>query len=215
MKMRSLKSAFRRVAGMMALMPVLAFDGCGGQAGPVEPPVAVGRQRPDEGRPLTKGEVRLAKSIFGSSLDTGVIRLRFSDAPSPRNEFRVAEAFTDNSICFYGRDYASADFSRETNIFKYGNFMHELTHILQSQRKNTTREICMEDPYYTLSPRRAFGDYCSEQQAAMVEDYFRRMILHGTSQWNHRDTPQSDALLRNVVEDYFPEARKTRVKWAL
>ena len=125
-------------------------------------------------RPLTLGEIELARSVFGDAIDYARVRMvRRRWWPfQPRN---VAMAPT-GSIHFHPRsDLWSEDFARE-NLMKQGIFIHELTHVWQSQKRGRFYLPLMRHPFckysYSLIEGRRFEDYGLEQQAEIVRHRF-------------------------------------------
>ena len=96
-------------------------------------------------RPLTSGEIELARSVFGDAIDYARVRMvRRRWWPfQPRN---VAMAPT-GSIHFHPHsDLWSEDFAGE-NLSKQGIFIHELTHVWQSQRRGRFYLPLMRHPF--------------------------------------------------------------------
>lgn len=176
----------------------------------------------DSTRSLTQGETDLVQSVFKNEIDTAFIENRFYSHYKPMpggNRPADVHAMDRKNINYYGRVYQSDDYSRETDLYNYGLFMHEMTHMWQKQGLLFYIANC-ETYKYTLTPESRFGDFCTEQQASLVEDYSRRMLhptqgptrMHiGSFGYAVMDTPETDALLQKVVEDKFPQARVTRL----
>jgi len=162
------------------------------------------------GVPLTAGEAAFVKSIFGDAIDTRKVKKYYSAKVKPGTEkgFVIpAETFGDDCIKFYGPQYKVDDYSKTNNIFNFGTFIHEMTHIWQNQN-NIPSKLLPDgsDIYnYTLTPTSTFSDFGWEQQAKLIENY-ARTYLYSTP------VDKEDPLLQKVVEDEFPQARKTRLK---
>ena len=137
--------------------------------------------RPMHGRPLTPGEIALARPIFGDALDYDRPRL-FCGKWWPFQPRRSAMAPTGN-IHFHpdGGGY-SDDFSRES-LGRQAFFIHELTHVWQAQAKGRFYLPLMRHPFcryrYALDPRKPFSRYGLEQQAEIVKDAF--LASHGAA----------------------------------
>lgn len=133
------------------------------------------------GRPLTPGEIALARPIFGDSLDYARPRL-FQGKWWPFQPPRTAMAPTGN-IHFHpvGGGY-SDDFSKEP-LGQQAFFIHELTHVWQAQAKGRFYLPLMRHPFcryrYTLDPAKPFNRYGLEQQAEIVKDAF--LASHGAA----------------------------------
>jgi hypothetical protein len=172
------------------------------------------------GVPLTKGEASFVESIFGKKIKTGRIRKYFSE----KEREGVAAATIDaRRIKFYSHEHHSNDYSRSDDIYNYGAFIHEITHTLQIRNslRMVFNRIFRTGAYeYELSPTSRFGKFGIEQQASITEDYARQFLYQGSQdkgakgdeyKLSHSDTYQKQAFLKKVVEDKFPEARKTRL----
>jgi hypothetical protein len=122
-------------------------------------------------RGLTEAEVALARSVFGSAIRYDKVTLRrrkfFPFQPrkitmAPRGHVHFhprGEAYCD--------DFALADFR------KRGLFVHELTHVWQSQQKGEWYLPLHRHPFcrysYSLKPGWTLEQYGIEQQAEIVK----------------------------------------------
>lgn len=134
-------------------------------------------------RPLTSGEVELARSIFGAALDTSRVCVH-ARAYLPGQAKRVA--MTPNGEVWFRPEDHKPDFSRTVGDSAW--LVHELVHAWQFQTGRSVRlrglleqvgRLFGRNPYLygLLDPMRPYRSYNNEQQAAIVEDYFR--IGHG------------------------------------
>ncbi len=127
-----------------------------------------------QGRPLTTGEVELARSIFGGTMDYSRVRL-FRGKWWPLQPRRSAMAPT-GSIWFHpdGGGW-SDDFSKEP-LGLQAFWMHEMTHVWQAQKRGRLYLPLMRHPFcryaYELQPGRPFERYGIEQQAEIVRHVF-------------------------------------------
>ena len=127
-----------------------------------------------QGRPLTSGEVELARSIFGGAMDYSRVRL-FRGKWWPLQPRRSAMAPT-GSIWFHpdGGGW-SDDFSKEP-LGLQAFWMHEMTHVWQAQKRGRLYLPLMRHPFcryaYQLEPGRQFERYGIEQQAEIVRHRF-------------------------------------------
>ena len=130
-------------------------------------------------RPLTGGEAALAQRIFGETLKVARVRIH-NRRYLPWQASKVA--MTPNGEVYFGAEDYKADFSRLKEDAAW--LMHELTHAWQYQSGRSvkvrglieqTQELLGHSAYRygRIDPSRAFASYRNEQQAAMVEDYFR------------------------------------------
>jgi hypothetical protein len=136
------------------------------------------RQLAMNSRPLTSGEVRLGKSKFGSAInyrDTAVVRGAY---------LPFARTMSPNGKMYYpGLEY-SPDFSRELPALQ-SKFIHEMTHVFQYQGLGYgTAALAAAHIFHgqykylpVKNPDRPFFNYGIEQQAMIMQDYFR--LEHG------------------------------------
>ncbi|MBU6475217.1 MAG: hypothetical protein KGL10_05110 [Alphaproteobacteria bacterium] len=130
-------------------------------------------------RPLTSGEIDLARSLFGGAIDYAAVRVhdggyaliqRRNSGMTPRGEI-------------YTRDCYSADYAREPGD-RRAFFLHEMAHVWQYQNKilhpvgeavklQLKHRFNYKSAYYfSLDPKKDLTDYGMEQQAAIIEDYY-------------------------------------------
>lgn len=143
-------------------------------------------------RRLTAGEIALAKTVFGDSVDYGAIWLHDKRILPPGIQHRHQAVAKGNDISFPRSAYAE-DFSAETDAKKQSVFIHELTHVWQHQNKvcstaweatkETLRHFFNYQKAYLhrLEPGRDLMSYGFEAQAAIVQDYFL-LTRHGVSE---------------------------------
>ncbi len=125
-------------------------------------------------RPLTPGEIVLARSIFGDAIDYGRVRM-VRRKWWPFQPQSVAMAPMGNIHFHPHSDLWSEYFSREP-LHRQGLFIHELTHVWQTQKRGRFYLPLMRHPFcrygYDLEPGRRFEDYGLEQQAEIVRHRF-------------------------------------------
>jgi hypothetical protein len=125
-------------------------------------------------RRLTKGEVALARSVFGGAVDYSKVTIRrrkwFPFQPrkttmAPRGHLHfhpLGEAYCD-------------DFSAATP-HRQGLFIHEMVHVWQTQTRGDWYLILHRMPWasykYQLKPGWTLEDYGIEQQAEIVRHAF-------------------------------------------
>ncbi|WP_350561885.1 type IV secretion protein Rhs [Psychrobacter sp. CAL346-MNA-CIBAN-0220] len=120
-----------------------------------------------QARPLSAGEIILARSVFGSNIQLDKVQLKTTwwvlknYAVSP-----------NGNIYFNPADWV-VDFS-EVAVTKQSWLIHELTHIWQLQQGlKVVRGALINRRYsYVLIAGKSFFKYGIEQQARMVQDYF-------------------------------------------
>lgn len=125
-------------------------------------------------RPLTAGEVELARSMFGDAIDYDKVRLvRGKWWPlQPRG---IVMAPTGN-VHFHPADPRWSDDFSQATLAMQGLLIHELTHVWQTQTRGRYYLPLMRHPFcryaYELVPGRAFNRYGLEQQAEIVRHAF-------------------------------------------
>jgi hypothetical protein len=125
-------------------------------------------------RPLTPGEIELARSMFGDAIDYDPVRMiRGKWWPFQPRETVMAPV---GNIHFHpDGPLWSEDFSRE-RLSLQGLFIHEMTHVWQAQTCGRFYLLLMRHPFcrygYKLIEGRPFERYGLEQQAEMVRHCF-------------------------------------------
>lgn len=171
-----------------------------------------------DNRPLTAGEIKLARRIFGNSLDYDKIRI--ANRRIMKFQPEHGGLCTGNTINISGRAYAD-DYSQMQSFNLQSFFIHEMTHMWQFQKsplyfgKKFMKEILshrfnyMAKAYqYTLENGKSFDDYGLEQQACMVQDYFAWSINQGSGQ-SHKcqnkdlKTEERIVILKEILRPYF------------
>ena len=125
-------------------------------------------------RSLTLGEIELARSVFADAIDYSKVQLiKGKWWPfQPRN----AAMAPMGSIYFHpDGGIWSEDFSKEP-LGRQGFFIHEMTHVWQTQAKGRFYLPLMRHPFcryrYQLVEGRPFERYGLEQQAEIVRHAF-------------------------------------------
>lgn len=136
---------------------------------------AVSAQCPAGGeRPLSLEEIALVRSVFGTAIDTGPVRIR------RRKWFPFQPVGTTIAPCGHlhfhplSANYAD-DFGR-ADLGLQGHFIHEMTHVWQAQVHGKYYLPLMRHPFarygYRLKPGRPLKRYGLEQQAEIVRHAF-------------------------------------------
>jgi hypothetical protein len=163
-------------------------------------------------RPLTKGEIQLARQVFGDSIDYAAVKIH--DKPylpllplQPKNS-----GMTPNGE-IYTRDSYSPDYSRE-NLYTRAFFIHEMTHVWQYQNKvlhpaaeavklNLKHKFNYAAAYdFQLDKSKDLVRYDMEQQAAIVQEYF--LLKHRKA-----DATQYEAVLKKFLDNPSYARRKS------
>lgn len=125
-------------------------------------------------RPLTPGEVTLARSVFGTAIDYAKVTVRrrkwfpfqprkVTMAPRGHLHFHPLSA-----------NYCD-DFSRVA-LTKQAHFIHEMTHVWQVQTRGEWFLLLNRMPWsrydYSLKPGQSLDRYGVEQQAEIVRHAF-------------------------------------------
>jgi hypothetical protein len=125
-------------------------------------------------RPLTSGEIELARSVFGDAIDYDAVRLvRRKWWPFQPKGIVMAPT---GHIHFHPKGpHWSEDFSQE-QLPLQGLFIHEMTHVWQAQTRGRFYLPLMRHPFcrygYKMIEGRPFDRYGLEQQAEMVRHRF-------------------------------------------
>lgn len=181
------------------------------------------RSYAEQSAPLTTGEAALARAVFGPDFQTGTITKHYHRAMPPTHDARNARdvlAYVllgdTNDIHMIAAELRVKDLSRVPDTGVRANaYMHEMTHIWQ-HRTGSTAESCGTYAY-TLNPQSHFGDFCNEQQAAIVGDYVAIYLqpdsfINGAMALNARLRLHEMEELARVVETQFPHARTARLQ---
>src|SRR6185312_5177574 len=130
-------------------------------------------------RPLTSGEIALARKTFGNSIDYTTVKIH----NHPFMPLQPQESgMTPNGEIYirgcYSKDYAAEDISLR------GFFLHEMTHVWQYQNKilhpvlaaaelNLKHKFNYAASYdFLLDSKKDFINYGMEQQAAIIQQYY-------------------------------------------
>ena len=152
-------------------------------------------------RALTKGEIDLARGMFGSAIDYGPVRLRRRKwfAFQPRNVTMAPRGHMHFHPA--GANYCD-DFS-DAVIHRQAHFIHEMTHVWQAQTKGSWWLVFNRMPWsrydYVIRPGWPLTRYGIEQQAEIVRHAF--LMRNGVPVAGIADAAVFDGLVR------FPGAK--------
>lgn len=120
-------------------------------------------------RSLTQGEIAIAHSVFGHTLDTSSIRIK--TACWVLKNYAVSP---NGNIYFHADDWIE-DFSSQ-NLSMRAWLVHELTHVWQVQQGIAVfyKALFNRKYDYVLKANKSFFSYGVEQQARMVEDFYKK-----------------------------------------
>lgn len=163
--------------------------------------------------PLTEGEKKLTHDIFADEVDTSIVRKYLNDKDEKCSH---AVNYGSRDIVFYKKLH-SDDYSNKAEPYKLGTFVHEMTHVWQSQNWNILKQLFKKcSTYkYSISPDSRFEDYCNEQQASIVGDYSKYYLttvpVYPT--WiSTSDLHEGAEHLKELVERTFPNVKEERMK---
>ena len=132
-------------------------------------------------RPLTSGEVALAASVFGSALDTSRVTIR-------RRKFfpfqpRKVTMAPRGHLHFHPEGNAYCDDFAHSSLSRRALFIHEMTHVWQTQRLGEWYLVLHRHPWcrydYALKPGWMLERYGIEQQAMIVQHAY--MLREGAT----------------------------------
>jgi RHS repeat-associated protein len=157
------------------------------------------KQQSDPGRGLTSGEKELLKENFGNSLDPSRIRVHnFGYLPKMRICTPDGTIYAPGDT--YSEDYSKEEVMSNTGTASRALFIHEATHAYQFQSGVNVALVRVLLPiknanynYFPFPNNKNFQAYGIEQQAMLVEDYYR--VRNGALQvWDgNRDHPAPSA----------------------
>jgi hypothetical protein len=159
------------------------------------------------GRPLTTGEISMARQVYGDDLDYGAIRLyntaRYGDDARAHGNNIYLE--TD---ALHVADFSNPAVGKDEKKI----LMHELFHVLKSQKGGSGfwANLTFQPAHivnnlfgtrlgydFDINSSKPFSDLNEEQQASMVEEYFR--ALQTFDRVTRIATEPADAQLREDV----------------
>ncbi|MEZ0262962.1 MAG: hypothetical protein ACAH80_18300 [Alphaproteobacteria bacterium] len=138
-----------------------------------EPKLAEGQSRP-----LTAGEIELAKSVYGSSVDYSQVRVHRKPwliVGQPETTAMSPDGHMHFPSAIYVDDFSKGD---------RGLFIHEMAHVWQKQNKITDPVLEGISLFFgnwgnygnsynhTVDPKKDLLDYNMEQQGRLIESYF-------------------------------------------
>lgn len=130
-------------------------------------------------RPLTVGEIGLAKTVFGDSID--YTKVTVSDQPFIRFQAEGVAMAPNGKLYMHG--CYKDDYARQ-NIYGQSLFIHEMAHVWQCQNRilnpiASAAKLSLKFRFdyaaayfYDLKAGKDLLSYNMEQQASIVEDYF-------------------------------------------
>ena len=125
-------------------------------------------------RPLTDGEIALARSIFGDALDYAQVTIRrrkfFAFHPREVTMAPMGHLHFHPLATHYCDDFAEAPLALQ------GHFIHEMVHVWQAQTRGRWYLVLRRHPWcrydYALRPGLKLAQYGIEQQSEIVRHAF-------------------------------------------
>jgi hypothetical protein len=125
-------------------------------------------------RPLTAGEIGIARSVFGDAIDYEPVRISHRRWwPFQPREILMSpcgHVHVHPASSLWSEDYAAE------RIELQGLLLHELTHVLQAQERGRWYLPLMRHPFcryrYEIEPGKPFDAYGLEQQGEIVRHVF-------------------------------------------
>lgn len=125
-------------------------------------------------RPLTTGEIALARSIFGSAVDYVRVTIRRRKF-YPLHPRRVTMAPMGHLHFHPDADHYCDDFA-SAHLHHQAHFIHEMTHVWQAQTRGRWYLVLNRHPWcrydYAIRPGWTLEQYGIEQQAEIVRHAF-------------------------------------------
>jgi hypothetical protein len=124
-------------------------------------------------RALVDGEVALARSVFGNTIDYTRVQVHLRKA-----YFFQSRRYTmapDGHLYFHPQAAHYMDDFSAGELAAQAHFIHEMTHVWQHQRGVNVRWAALDRRYrYRLTPGKPLRSYGLEQQAQIVMHAFIR-----------------------------------------
>ncbi|MBN3854872.1 type VI secretion system tip protein VgrG [Paraburkholderia sp. Ac-20340] len=161
-------------------------------------------------RPLTAGEIEMARTVFQDSIDYDKVRVHkgsfiWFDLQSKRT------AITPNGHMYFREEDFEEDFSaKSVKAFNRGWFMHEMTHVWQYQLGYTVLlhglfvSIRGKSAYrYSIDIDNVFHDYNMEQQGDILSDYYAIHVAKNYQIIYHDGPVGTPGQLKWVMEPFL------------
>lgn len=147
-------------------------------------------------RPLTPGEIELARSMFGTAIDYSIVTIRrrkwFPFQP------RKVTMAPRGHLHFHPLGHNYCDDFAHASLHLQAHFIHEMTHVWQVQTRGKWY-LLLKRPFssrydYSLKPGWNLDQYGIEQQAEIVKHAF--MLRQGVKLAGASDPGPYDVLVR-------------------
>lgn len=132
-------------------------------------------------RPLSPGEIALARNMFGDAIDYGAVRIRrrkfFPFHPRGVTMAPMGHLHFHPQAAHYCEDFAAAPLHHQAH------FIHEMVHVWQAQTLGRWYLVLRRHPLcrydYAIKPGWRLAQYGIEQQAEIVRHAF--LLRQGAS----------------------------------
>jgi hypothetical protein len=141
-------------------------------------------------RPMTAGEIAMAQSLFGTSVDYAKVKVHNGEYlwfGLQKND----TAMTPNGQMYYPKDLYLEDFSTASDFTRKLLFMHEMVHIWQYQLGYPVKWVGMQrwrlSYAYVFGESKLLSDFDMEAQGNVLSDYWALKNYDGTVRLWQRD----------------------------
>lgn len=165
-----------------------------------------------EARPLTTGEIAMARQLFKDSLDYSEVRVHNGEY-LPFGLQPDDTAMTPNGEIYFNPAYFLEDFSQAKRLEDRRWFMHEMVHVWQHQLGYWVRlrgAIRIGLSYeYELKSGKTLGDYNMEAQGDLLADYFMLKFMNAPAQMVQTQYMNSLPLFEEVLDAFLKNPSDT------
>jgi hypothetical protein len=173
-------------------------------------------------RPLTQTELQAGRAIYGDAIDWDKVRIVQGGIVAEILERNGGRAFVPGNFIIAPENFAQAVNGRDVLI-------HELMHVYQYQRGGLSYAIESIHGQATegrgfynyggpdgllraLEKGKSFRDFNVEQQAMIIQDYYRLINWLPTTAWGVRfGDPQRRNTYRRIYEVYIEQMRRGEI----
>ncbi len=124
-------------------------------------------------RPMTQGEIALAKPIFGDTIPYEEVRI-FNRSPTYNLSDKKNIAFVHHSNMYLSERMGPNRYDMKADDDHAEDFVHELAHLWQYHARGFSNKSGDQSYSYNLKDHPRFEDFNQEQQAEIVLEYFNR-----------------------------------------
>jgi hypothetical protein len=177
------------------------------------------RGGPRQWRPLTAGEIAMARQLFADAIDYARVRI-YRRRYLPFGMQPVNCAMTPNGHIYFHKSCCLLDFSAGSEGARHW-FMHEMTHVWQHQLGYPVRlrgAVRIGLSYqYRLAMDKTLADYNMEAQGDVLADYFVLRYLGSAASLRQGGYANALALYEQVLAPFLvnPASRKNLPKCIL